>query len=79
MEKLGKIMAGIIVLLGGYSLITDDYSMVSYIQIIFGIMVLIYGLRQFVEKQNKIMGTVLLTVGGLILYTGIIIVQGLLN
>ena len=79
MEKLAKIMAAIIVILGGYSLITDNYNMVSYIQMLFGIMILIYGLREFVEKQNKIRGIIFLVVGGLILYTGIIIVQGQLN
>lgn len=74
MSIIEKAIGIILVLLGGYSLISSNYEMVPYAQLLLGVMVLISGFEEFKDKQNNIMATVILILSGFIFYTAIIII-----
>ncbi|WP_010529053.1 DUF3953 domain-containing protein [Lentibacillus jeotgali] len=72
MKKIGFVLAFIVVSLSVYTLVTDEYGIMPYMQLCMGAMLLAFGINELHEKRK---GTAifLFFTTGFILFVGIFI------
>ena len=67
MKITGLALSAIVLVLGIYTLVTDNYVVMPYFQLFVGLLFLFLGLIQF-RENHKVLGIFLLAVSALSLY-----------
>ncbi|WP_281347123.1 YczI family protein [Virgibacillus doumboii] len=66
------ILSVIVILLSGYMLFTGEYGIMPYMQLLFGVMFLVWGISEF-QENRKATAILLLLTAGFVLFVGIYI------